>query len=1018
MANHSSKSYIASYFGYRYPHKNIFWIVSTSEELLDIWKSLPLWTDRQVIPITWEITDIQKINLICDLYEAENSIFLISKDKLSEKFCSYKDLSSRSYNIKEGDEIDIINFFSRLSDMWYEISLDAIFDRWFYRRSWWIIDVFPINSKVPYKIEINWNVIEAIYSYDTDKKTITWKVNNITLFPRQMSVRQNILTENIKASDLIIKDELEFLSNSEFWSLSKIISCSTIEFNSFPEDHKEYHHLRYLSVIKFYSVIDLISDLRQKIKDEWKIVLAIKRDDELREILTEKWLAFSRYENEYINIVKLDSWAFIPHSFQNPDEKFLFLSEKEIFNLSAWKRNKSADRLSIDFITSLKPWDYVVHFNHWIWLFLWLTKKEIDWAEREYLEIKYEGTDKLFVPIDQVDKVSKYLIDDDATEPKLSRLWSNHWNIIQSTAKKETEEIAAQLLELYAKRSEIHRPGFIWDTENQLTMESNFPYDLTPWQSKAIFDIKQDMESVKPMDRLLVWDVGFWKTEVSIRAAFKASESWKQVAVIAPVTILAIQHYETFIRRMRWFWKRIEVLTRFKSIAQQKSILSDLKKWKIDILIWTHRLLSPDVEFFNLWLLIIDEEHRFWVKQKETLKQMRLNVDVLTMTATPIPRTLNMWLNKIRDITTITTPPPWRLPIISEVRRYSDYLVRDAILKEVKRWWQVYFLHNRVETIEWIAEKLRIQIPEVTFIVAHGQLSPNILEERVMQFKQGKYNVLISSTIIENWIDLSSANTMIVNNAERFGLSQLYQLRWRIWRSNVQAFAFFLYHTQWLSMDAKKRLKAIIEASELWSWFQIAMKDLEIRWAWDILGCKQSWTMKVVWASHFLRLLNRTIEELRAWKKMHGQEVEESTTIDLPINAIIPESYIPDSKEKMSVYQRLSAVTNEKLLNEVLDDIIEEYWPCPQPVKNLCNLIRLKMYATKACISKIFSRAISGNSKEIVFALTSKCDPKKIVRVLDINSNWQIRWDSIAIDVKYLPTLHLVEIEKSVKVMM
>ena len=1016
VSNHSAKSFLATYFLKKYKNKNIFWICGNSEEVLDIKKWLFLWTQARVNMIYWELSDLNKINIVSNISNSKWQIFLICSNNLNDTTSPIEDIEKLWIHINVWEPLEYVKLFSSLLDINYSLSLDKVLEPWMYQKNWWIIDIYPVFSAHSIKVEISWDKVVSIFEFDQVQKKIIWELKQFLIYPNCLPQRRNKLIDNINDKDLIIIDEKDSYRLSDIWALSKIISNKIIEFNSFPEEKENHYHLRFLSVIKFYSVMDLLSDLRQKIKENWTIVVCVKRYDELVGIFKDKKFIHWDSTRNSIHYVKLEQDVFIPHSFQNPDEKFLFLSEKEIFTLQKNKRNQSATKMSIDFITSLKDRDYVVHFDHWIWLFLWLTKKEIDWINREYLEIAYQWSDKLFVPIDQVDKVSKHLVEN-WIEPKLSKLWSANWKSVQRKVKKETQEMAKELLELYAKRAETKRRWFLEDSLAQKSMEKDFPYELTPGQAKAILDIKKDMELDKPMDRLLVWDVWFGKTEIAVRAAFKATESWKQVAIIAPVTILAIQHFETFTERVSKYWKKVAVLTRFKTAAEQKKILLDLEKWRIDIVVWTHRLLSQDVKFFNIWLLVIDEEHRFWVKQKEKLKEIRNSVDILTMTATPIPRTLNMWLNKIRDITTITTPPPWRLPIISEVRRYSDYLVRDAIINEVKRGGQVFYLHNRVETIEWIAEKLRQQIPEVTFIVAHWQLNPHTLEERIMKFKNKEFDVLISSTIIENWIDLASANTMVVNNAEKFGLSQLYQLRWRIWRSNIQAYAFFLYHSQWLSLDAKKRLRAIIEASELWSWFQIAMKDLEIRWAWDILWCKQSWTMNIIWASHYLRLLNKTIEELRYWRKLSWWDMDNLTTIELPIDAIVPENYVPDPKEKMSVYQKLSAVSSEKMLNDIIEDVVEEYWPLPRQVKNLCRLLNLKMLATKAKIVKIFTRTISSNNKEIVFTLWAKCSPNKIIKVLDVNSKWQIRGDSIAITMNDLPVHWLMEIEKSVKIM-
>lgn len=1029
ITNLSAKAFLLSFFKEKLKKSNFFIITNTNEEAIEISKDLYLfiWW-KNIFPLIWEVGEWDKIWLISTINNSFWNIIILPKTKINDKYTSFEKIKEDSFLVKKWAEINIISLFNFLSKWGYELSLDSRLEKWMYRRNWAIIDIFPSDSDFALKIELDWDEIAWIYKYDQDIKKVQWELDLLTIFQNKLWEKTNKFIDNINKKDVVVFDELDLRTPSEIADFVKLYSKNIIDFNLFPEDWKEYHHLRYLSVLKFYNAKDLITDLRTKIEDKWQIIICTKRIDEI------VWI-FDEYKVPYFKPKKIENWKFkvqkwlwitileiwedwfLPHSFQNPDDKQLFLSEKEIFTIQKSKRNQSVSKLSLDFITSLKEKDFVVHFDHWIWLFEWIIKKEIDWIMREYLEIVYDWADKIFVPIDQVDKISKYLVWEEWIEPKLSKLWSIWWKTVQKKVKEESRKIAKELLDLYAKRAQSKRAPFFKDTENQEKFEKEFPYEPTPGQIKAISDVKKDMEKKVPMDRLIVWDVWFWKTEVAMRAAFKATESGKQVVIIAPVTILAVQHYESFKKRMSWFWKKVESLTRFQTGSQQKDIIERVKKWDVDILIWTHRLLSNDIEFFNLWLIVIDEEQKFWVKQKEKLKEVRLNADVLTMTATPIPRTLNMWLNKLRDITTITTPPQWRLPVISEVRKYNDSLVRDAIMKELERWWQTYFLHNRVETIEWMAEKLRILIPEAKFVVAHWQLTPHTLEERIMAFKQWKFDVLISSTIIENWIDLANANTIIVNNAEKFWLSQLYQLRWRIWRSKRQAYAYFLYYVHWVSIDAKKRLRAIVEASELWAWFQIAMKDLEIRWAWDILWAKQSWSVSSIWVSHFLRILEKTIEDLRnGWNLKSGDDEIDYTTIDLPIDWFIPDTYIPDSNEKMATYQKLSAVTNKKLLEEILEDVHEEYWKLPVQMINLEKLILLKIDATKALIRKIFSRNTAW-WKEIVFLLSDNCKPWDIFKALDFNPSWEIRGDSIAINMEKLSPMWLKEIHETVKIM-
>jgi len=474
-----------------------------------------------------------------------------------------------------------------------------------------------------------------------------------------------------------------------------------------------------------------------------------------------------------------------------------------------------------------------------------------------------------------------------------------------------------------------------------------------------------------------------------MRAAFKAVQGGKQVALLSPITILADQHYHSLIKRTEGFNVRIDMLSRFRSPAEQAETLRKMREGEVDIVVGTHRLLQDDIEFSNLGLVVIDEEQRFGVKQKERLKTMRASVDILTLTATPIPRTLNMGLHKLRDITTITTPPPGRLPIITEVRKYSDALVREAILKEIERGGQIYVLHNRVQTIDAFAMKLRALVPQASFVVTHGQLKPELLEERIVDFKNGKYSVLVSSTIIENGIDLPRANTLIVNEAENFGLSQLYQLRGRVGRGTVQAYSYFLYHSQRLKDDAKKRLRAIVEASELGSGFQIAMRDLEIRGAGEILGASQSGNMQTVGVSHYLRLLKNAVEELKAGGHRDKDEQPQNIEIILPFEALLPSFYIPDEQEKIGAYQKLAGAEDETILAEFEQDLREEYGPLPRQALGLLEVIRLKMACRRAGVVRI-KMETTGKNRDIVVNLSPRVTAEEIMQMLKICPEWRI----------------------------
>ena len=537
---------------------------------------------------------------------------------------------------------------------------------------------------------------------------------------------------------MVVEDELEVTDECyEAWDeiLPRAAVVKHMAFTSFPEDAGNHSSLRYMSVLKYQNMIDLATDMKEKSLTGWKMCFFTKHATDIKALLLDRKVIFKegaeafRDDEKYgARIVQLEKEEVLPDSFQSSDRKILIVSDKEIANLHEEKQKKISQRVFWEFLTSLKPNDLVVHINHGVARFLGLERRMIDGITREYLQLGYAENDKLFVPIDQADKINKFIgAEEDA--PKLTRLGSAEWATLTKRVRQETEIIARELLELYAKRKQARGLTFGHDTQEQIAFEKTFPYEETPGQIKAIEDTKRDMEKAEPMDRLVCGDVGFGKTEIAMRAAFKAVMDKKQVALISPITILADQHYKSFTKRMEPFHIRVEMLSRFKSHKEQKETLERMVKGEVDIIIGTHRLLQKDIKFKDLGLVIVDEEQRFGVKQKEQFKQMRTEVDIVTLTATPIPRTLNICLNKLRDISTITTPPPGRLPVITEVRKYSHDLIREAILREIKRAGQIYFLHNRVQTIDSIAERLRALVPEARFCVAHGKLSSKELRQ-------------------------------------------------------------------------------------------------------------------------------------------------------------------------------------------------------------------------------------------------------------------------------------------------
>lgn len=908
-------------------------------------------------------------------------VFLAPQEAWDYPFPLYQELLDRTLTLAVGRELPFTQFVEDLLDRGYTHGNDLYLAPGEYRRSGDTLDIYPIQCSHPLRVQFSFDTIERILAVDVDdlSKTDVYG-DTVELLPVRYDKTAPLSRQLPKHSLLVLDDQDEIVPP---------VGAKHLRFTSFPEATKNHAHLRYLSILKFYTLTDFLNDLRDKLQQAWTLLIVTRRADELAAIFEEEHISFEREESQRpgaVTLIAAEEGDLLPHSLQNPDLQCALLTDREIFSLKKVGKQRSIQKLALDFLTSLAPGDYVVHMEHGIGRFEGMTQKVIDETTREYLELSYAEGDKLFIPVDQADKLSKY-VHEEGQEPVLTRLGTQEWKRTMEKIKAETKEVARELLGLYAKRAAAKGFAFHADTDAEQKFADAFPYVLTPGQRKAIEDLTDDMEDTHPMDRLVCGDVGFGKTEVAMRAAFKAVQSGKQVAVIAPITILADQHYHNFVERMAGFPVSIEMLSRFRSAKQQEAILQRLKKGDVDIVIGTHRLLQDDVSFWNLGLLIIDEEQRFGVKQKEKFKQMRASVDILTLTATPIPRTLNLGLHKLRDITTITTPPPGRLPIITEVRKYSDELLRQAILTEVQRGGQCFVLHNRVETIDAFADKLRTLVKGASFVVAHGQLRPEDLEERILAFKQGTFDVLVSSTIIENGIDLPRANTLIVNEAERFGLSQLYQLRGRVGRGKVQAYAYLLYHSQKLKDDAKKRLRAIVEACELGSGFQVAMRDLEIRGAGEILGVSQSGTMNTVGVSHYLRMLKNAMQEIKAGGEVVDEE--EDTEILLPVEALIPTFYIPDEGEKISVYQKLASSEDAHLLGEFETDLREEYGDPPKQVQALFGVLRLKLACRKVGVIRV-KMEDRGKERDVVLTLSPRVTAEQIMQLVVAHPQWKI----------------------------
>jgi transcription-repair coupling factor (superfamily II helicase) len=665
----------------------------------------------------------------------------------------------------------------------------------------------------------------------------------------------------------------------------------------------------------------------------------------------------------------------LSRGFRLPDAQLQLWAETDVFEeeRKVHERRKSATRTFLSDFRDLKAGDLVVHVDHGIGLFVGLKRIDVAQDPQEFMELRYAGEDKLFVPVERLDLVQKYT---GATRPALDRLGGTTWEKAKTRVKKAMRDMAEELLKLYAARKAVPGYAFSADTHWQEEFEDAFEWELTPDQKTAIADIKGDMQSSSTMDRLLCGDVGYGKTEVAMRAAFKCVMDGKQAAFLAPTTILAFQHMKTLKDRFAAFPVRIDMLSRFRSKAEQKQTVEDLAAGKVEILVGTHRMLSKDVQFRDLGLLVVDEEQRFGVAHKERIKQMRKKVDVLTMTATPIPRTLNMSLAGIRDMSIIETPPRDRLSIQTNVVKFDQAVISRAIRTEMERGGQVYFVHNRVESIYSLGNLITRLVPEAKIAIGHGQMGEEELERVMVDFVAHKYDVLLATTIIENGLDIPNANTIIVNRADRYGLSQLYQLRGRVGRSDRRAYAYLLIPPEdSLSPVAKKRLAAIREFSDLGSGFRVAALDLEIRGAGNLLGGEQSGHIEAVGFDMYMKLLEQTIKELK------GEEIEDDVraSVNLRVDFRVDETYIPDMNQRLTVYRRMAGVRTEQELDRLMDEVRDRYGPPPESVLNLAEYASIRLLADKIRLESIDRE---GQIVVLKFRGDARLDPTWLLRVI------------------------------------
>jgi transcription-repair coupling factor (superfamily II helicase) len=932
--------------------------------------------------------NVEDVETLHALLDGHPKIVVTYRKALTQGLPAPGLLKDKVLTVQRGSECDFAALLGKLVQFGFvkQQYVQAVGE---YSQRGGILDVYPYTGENPVRIEFDGDTVESIREFDPLSQRSIRELSAASIVPDLLAVPAHAHTtlldylhpQAILAMDESLDSELQEESLGEqsgklswrqvlelsmaFARIRFVPSAGSSEpgiaFGASPQPAINSsikvlrHHLTELQE-KAYRII-LASDTeaeQQRLRELLAELEPLAEDEERTAHLTQHVLDISRLEF---------SLEALHEGFIFPAARLAVFTEHQIFN--RLKRRGKRRRAKFKGITQrelheLRKGDYVVHADFGIGRFDGLKKIVVRDVEQEVVKLLYEENDTLYVNLNYLNKIQKYS-SKDGHVPKLTRLGTGEWERLKAKAKKRVKDIARELILLYAKRRSS--PGFAFsrDTLWQRELEASFMYEDTPDQAKATEEVKRDMEAAYPMDRLICGDVGFGKTEVAVRAAFKAVMSGKQVALLVPTTILAQQHYNTFVDRLSHYTTKIEVISRFKTKKEQAAILQSLAAGTTDIIIGTHRLLSRDVVFKDLGLLIIDEEHRFGVAAKEKLRQMKATVDTLTLTATPIPRTLHFSLLGARDLSIIATPPRNRLPVITEIMQYDDALIREAILREIQRGGQVFFVHDRVQTMDELVDRLQTLVPNVRVRKAHGQMAAHELEEVMLAFLERKFDVLVATKIIESGIDIPNVNTIIINRADRFGMAELYQLRGRVGRSNVQAYAYLLVPPiSSLPRETVRRLQAVEEFTELGSGFNLAMRDLEIRGAGNLLGGEQSGFIEAMGFEMYTRVLEEAVAELKEqeFQEMFQQQrartsAREQTVVDAEFDVRIPEVYIDDGNERLSVYRRLFGVSGVEEVDAIAAELKDRFGPYPQAVEHLLELVRLRLKATMMGFRKL-----------------------------------------------------------------
>jgi transcription-repair coupling factor (superfamily II helicase) len=962
-----------------------------------------------------ELERIQVLSALTSAAQGDNianegkPLIITSAPALIQKVSPRSDFSAAVHRITRGMEVEPFQLLSRWQGIGYRLENTVEIPGTMSHRGG-IIDVFPPTGDLPARLEFFGNTIESIRLFDPESQRSLSAVPSVNIGPAEellpLLSRQDSLPDYLPGNSLLILDEPQSvkLAVEDLESKAEELRNEKLEqgeiLPGFPKpyftreelnarmesrqrleltslgitDEEKGLELNFTSSPSYAGQIPaFIKKVKEFLGRKHRLILVSHQASRLSELLEEEDIIAPPLTEikempppgslTLVQGLLAEGWTM------NGDTHLL--TDTEIFGFTKQRRLLKKRRVPRHrLFAEITPDDYVVHVEHGIARFTGVITMSVNSGEgeKEYLVLEYAAGDKLYVPTDQIDRVSRY-VGAGENPPVLSRLGTQEWSRTKQRVKESVADIAGELIALYASREVV--PGFSFspDTIWQQEVEASFPYVETPDQMTVQREVKEDMQSQKPMDRLVCGDVGYGKTEVAVRAAFKAVMDGKQVALLVPTTVLAEQHYSTFSQRLAAFPVKIEVLSRFRSPKEQWDIVEGIASGSVDICIGTHRLLQKDVVFKELGLLIIDEEQRFGVAHKEHLKQLRREVDVLTLSATPIPRTLHMSLVGVRDMSVMETPPEERLPIKTYVTEYSDHLIREAVLREMERNGQVFFVHNRVQSIVYTATKLQELVPEARIAIGHGQMPEGELEKVMADFIQGKSDILVCSSIIQSGLDMPNVNTLIVNRADKFGLTQLYQLRGRVGRGANLAYAYFLYDRgKRLTPVAELRLRTIVEASELGAGFSIAMKDLEIRGAGTLLGMRQSGHISAVGFNLYCQLLAQAVEEQKA--KLGDRKKKETitprlpaATVDLPFEAYIPEYYVADLLTRLGLYQKLAKLEKVGDIETTAQEFKDRFGMPPEEIENLLYAIRIKILATKAAV-----QSVSAQRGEIVIS--------------------------------------------------